>query len=140
MNIRKIQQSVADKLNGCQKLISNHCKAFAEDLLTVQDNLFSAISSKGMIGICVVTPSLMIDGCSADGLPVGVKILVRCIEAPALRKMRNGFTALDAAEAAAHHLHGYEMGVVSIDQAANERTGTVTATAEFELSTILIDE
>ena len=86
----------------------------------------------------VVTPRFERDasGC-ADGFPAGCELLVRCVEAPSQRGRRNGFTALDAAEAVAHALDSDSIEWRSIEQTSDERRGVVTATAEFGLTIIL---
>lgn len=135
MRIRELQNYVASLLNNDDTLIQNRCKAFAEDSLAVPNTVFSAIQTRGEIGIVVVTPRITSDGSrDVDGISADFQILVRCIEMPALRSRRNGYTALDAAAAVALILDGDEFSLESIDQTANERTGTVTATVELSYS------
>lgn len=138
MTIRDFQNQVADALTGVEKLIQGGCKVFAEDALTTQNDLNNAVTTAGKIAVVVVTPRLERDasGC-ADGLPAGCTLLVRCIEAPALRARRQGLTALDVAETVSHALDGGSFEWRDIDQTADARTGTVTATAEFGVSMIL---
>ena len=140
MTIREFQGKIADALNGVEELVKHGCKVFAEDLLTTQDALNNAVATAGKIAVVVVTPRLERDasGCE-DGVPAGCRLLVRCVEAPALRGRRQGFTALDAAEIVSHALDGGAIEWQDIDQTADSRTGTVTATAEFGVSIILTD-
>ena len=140
MTIRDLQQKIADALNGVEALVQYGCKVFAEDMLTTQDALNNAVATAGRIAVVVVTPRFERDasGC-ADGFPAGCELRVACIEAPSQRGRRNGFTALDAAEAVAHALDSDSIEWRSIDQTADERRGVVTATAEFELTIILTE-
>lgn len=140
MTIREFQNKIADALNGVEALGQNFCKVFAEDMLTTQNELNSAVATAGKIAVVVVTPRLERDASGyKEGIPAGCTLLVRCIEAPALRNRRQGFTALAAAEAVARELDGGIFEWRSIDQTADARTGTVTATAEFGVSIILTD-
>ena len=138
MTIRDLQKQIADVLNGVEALVQHGCKVFAEDMLTTQDALNNAVATAGRIAVVVVTPRFERDasGC-ADGFPAGCELRVACIEAPSQRGRRNGFTALDAAEAVAHALDSDSIEWRSIDQTADERRGVVTATAEFGLTIIL---
>ncbi|MBR0506178.1 MAG: hypothetical protein IJJ84_12300 [Kiritimatiellae bacterium] len=140
MTIRDLQKQIADVLNGVEALMQHGCKVFAEDMLTTQDALNNAVATAGRIAVVVVTPRFERDasGC-AYGFPAGCGLMVRCIEAPTQRNKRNGFTALDAAEAVAHALDSGSIEWRSIDQSADERRGVVTATAEFGLTIILTE-
>lgn len=140
MTIREFQEKIADALNGEECLLQNGCKVFAEDMLTTQNELNSAVATAGKIAVVVVTPRLERDASGyADGIPAGCTLLVRCIEAPALRNRRNGFTALAAAEAVARALDGGAFEWRMIDQTADAARGLVTATSEFGVSIILTD-
>ena len=138
MTVRELQAEIAAVLNGVEALVQHGCKVFAEDMLTTQDALNNAVATAGRIAVVVVTPRFERDasGC-ADGFPAGCELRVACIEAPPQRGRRNGFTALDAAEAVAHALDSDSIEWRSIDQTADERRGVVTATAEFGLTIIL---
>ena len=140
MTIRDLQKQIADVLNGVEALVQHGCKVFAEDMLTTQDALNNAVATAGRIAVVVVTPRFERDasGC-ADGFPAGCELRVACIEAPSQRSKRNGFTALDAAEAVAHALDSESIEWRSIEQTADERRGVVTATAEFGLSILLTE-
>ena len=140
MTIRDLQKHVATALNGVETLVQGGCKVFAEDMLTTQNDLNNAVATAGRIAVVVVTPRFERDasGC-AGGLPAGCELRVACIEAPALRGRRNGFTALDAAEAVAHALDSESIEWRSIEQTADERRGVVTATADFGISILLTE-
>jgi len=140
VTIRDLQKHVATALNGVETLVQGGCKVFAEDMLTTQNDLNNAVATAGRIAVVVVTPRFERDASGCDGgLPAGCELRVACIEAPALRGRRNGFTALDAAEAVAHALDSKSIEWRSIEQAADERRGVVTATAEFGISIILTE-
>lgn len=139
MTIRQLQTQITEVLNGVEDLVKNHCKAIAEDALTVQNSIGQAVTNAGEIALVVVTPRAEIDASGWAGIPVTVKLSVKCIESPALRSRRNGFTALDAAEMVALLLHGESMEFSSIEQTADSRTGTVVATVDFNTSIILAE-
>lgn len=138
MTVKDFQKQIANALGGVEALVQGGCKVFAEDMLTTQNALNNAVVTAGRIAVVVVTPRLNRDagGC-ADGLPSDVSLLVSCIEAPAHRDKRNGFTALDAAEIIAHELDGETVNWRSIEQRSDEARGVITATAEFGVSVIL---
>ena len=140
MTIRDLQKKIADALRGVEALVQGGCKVFAEDMLTTQNDLSNAVATAGRIAVVVVTPRFERDASGCEGgLPAGCELRVACIEAPALRGRRNGFTALDAAEAVAHALDSESIEWRSIEQTADERRGVVTATAEFGISIILTE-
>ena len=140
MTIRDLQKKIADALCGVETLVQGGCKVFAEDMLTTQNDLDNSVATAGRIAVVVVTPRFERDASGCEGgLPAGCELRVACIEAPALRGRRNGFTALDAAEAVAHALDSESIEWRSIEQTADERRGVVTATAEFGISIILAE-
>ena len=140
MTIRDLQKKIADALRGVEALVQGGCKVFAEDMLTTQNDLDNSVATAGRIAVVVVTPRFERDASGCEGgLPAGCELRVACIEAPALRGRRNGFTALDAAEAVAHALDSESIEWRSIEQTADERRGVVTATAEFGISIILAE-
>lgn len=140
MTIRDLQKKIADALRGVEALVQGGCKVFAEDMLTTQDALNNAVATAGRIAVVVVTPRFERDASGFDdGFPAGCELRVACIEAPEQRGRRNGFTALDAAEAVAHALDSESIEWRSIEQTADERRGVVTATAEFGISIVLTE-
>ena len=140
MTIRDLQKKIADALRGVEALVQGGCKVFAEDMLTTQNDLNNSVATAGRIAVVVVTPRFERDASGCEGgLPAGCELRVACIEAPAQRSKRNGFTALDAAEVVAHTLDSESIEWRSIDQTADERRGVVTATAEFGISIILTE-
>lgn len=140
MTIRDLQKKIADALRGVEALVQGGCKVFAEDMLTTQNDLDNSVATAGRIAVVVVTPRFERDASGCEGgLPAGGELRVACIEAPALRGRRNGFTALDAAEVVAHTLDSESIEWRSIEQTSDERRGVVTATAEFGISIILAE-
>ena len=140
MTIRDLQKKIADALRGVEALVQGGCKVFAEDMLTTQNDLSNAVATAGRIAVVVVTPRFERDASGCEGgLPAGCELRVACIEAPALRGRRNGFTALDAADAVAHALDSESIEWRSIEQTADERRGVVTATADFGISILLTE-
>ena len=140
MTIRDLQKHVASALNGVETLVQGGCKVFAEDMLTTQNDLNNAVATAGRIAVVVVTPRFERNASGCDGgIPAGCELRVACIEAPAMRGRRNGFTALDAAEAVAHALDSESIEWRSIEQTADERRGVVTATADFGISILLTE-
>ena len=49
MKIRELQTSIADALNGVERLVQNGCTALAEDALTVQNAIGQSVSGTGRI-------------------------------------------------------------------------------------------
>lgn len=138
MTIREIQQKIADALNGVEALVQGGCKAFAEDSQSIFYDVKTALEA-GNVCIVVVTPkvSRSASGCE-NGIPVEMEIAVQCSERPDLNRANaDHLTALDAAEIVAHALDGEQFELASIEQWADERTRTVTATATFGFTPIL---
>ena len=140
MTIREIQKKVADALNGVEELVQGGCKAFAEDAKDVFFEVKQALEA-GNVCIVVVTPKVTrsASGCG-DGIPVEMQLAVQCAERPDLNRGTPGhLTALDAAEIVAHALDGEQFEFASIEQWADDRTRTVTATATFGFNPILTE-
>ena len=49
MTIRDFQNKIAEDLNGVKELVQNGCVVFAEDMLTTQNELNSAVATAGRI-------------------------------------------------------------------------------------------
>ena len=130
MTIREIQKKVADALNGVEELVQGGCKAFAEDAKAVFFEVKQALEA-GNVCIVVVTPKVTrsASGCG-DGIPVEMQLAVQCAERPDLNRSTPGhLTALD----------GEQFEFESIEQWADDRTRTVTATATFGFDPILTE-
>ena len=138
MTIREIQKKVADALNGVEELVQGGCKAFAEDVKNVFFEVKQALEA-GNVCIVVVTPKVTRSASGTeDGIPVEMQIAVQCAERPDLNRANaDHLTALDAAEIVAHALDGEQFELASIEQWADDRTRTVTATATFGFNPIL---
>ena len=140
MTIREIQKKIADALNGVEELVQGGCKAIAEDSNDVFFEVRQSLEA-GNVCIVVVTPKMTrsASGCG-DGIPVEMQLAVQCAERPDLNRATPGhLTALDAAEIVAHALDGEQFELASIEQWADERTRTVTATATFGFAPILTE-
>lgn len=140
MTIREIQKKIADALNGVEALVQGGCTALAEDSQNVFFEVKQALEA-GNVCIVVVTPKVTrsASGCG-DGIPVEMQIAVQCAERPDLNRANSGhLTALDAAEIVAHELDGDVLELLRIEQWADERARTVTATATFGYDPILTD-
>ena len=80
MKIRELQTSIADALNGDERLVQNGCTALAEDALTVQNAIGQSVSGAGRIALVVLTPRAERDADGfADGIPATMRVVVRCI-------------------------------------------------------------
>ena len=138
MTIREIQKKIADALNGVEALVQGGCTALAEDSQNVFFEVKQALEA-GNVCIVVVTPKVTRSASGTeDGIPVEMQIAVQCAERPDLNRANaDHLTALDAAEIVAHALDGEQFELASIEQWADERTRTVTATATFGFNPIL---
>ena len=140
MKIHEFQLKIADALNGVEALVQGGCKAFAEDARDIYDESNQWISG-GKVAVVVVTPRMQRNGDRAGTLPMECTLAVRCVEvAPLSRENPNVIRALDAAEIVAHALDGTQFCLVSIDQTADERTKTITATASFNTTIHLTND
>jgi len=140
MTIHEIQQKIAGALNGVEALVQGGCKALAEDTNSVFFEVKQVLEA-GNVCIVVVTPKVTrsASGCK-DGIPMEMQIAVQCSERPDLNRATKGhLTALDAAEIVAHALDGKAFELASIEQWADDRTRTVTATATFAFNPILTE-
>ena len=131
MTIRELQLEVVKLLNGVEALVQGGCTVFAEDVRETYDEVGRCVSEGG-IAVVVVTPRLERSGDSAAGIPADTRLLVRCIEHPAVaRESPDALRALDAAEAVMRTLDGARFCWLEIDQSQDPETGVVTATATF---------
>ena len=140
MTIREIQKKIAAALNGVEALVQGGCTALAEDSQNVFFEVKQALEA-GNVCIVVLTPKVTRSASGTeDGIPVEMQIAVQCAERPDLNRAAAGhLTALDAAEIVAHALDGEQFEFASIEQWADERTRTVTATATFGFDPILTE-
>lgn len=140
MTIREFQKKIANALNGVETLVQGGCKAFAEDTMSIGFEIAECLNVGG-VSVVVVTPRLQRNGDRAGTIPMECTLAVQCSEKPALnREMPVHLTALDAAEIVAHALDGTQFCLVSIDQTADERTKTITATASFNTTIHLTND
>ena len=140
MTIREIQKKIAAALNGVEALVQGGCTALAEDSQNVFFEVKQTLEA-GNVCIVVVTPKVTRSASGTeDGIPVEMQIAVQCAERPDLNRANaDHLTALDAAEIVAHALDGEQFELASIEQWADDRTRTVTATATFGFDPILTE-
>lgn len=140
MKIKEFQKKIADALNGVEELVQGGCKVFAEDTMGLGFEIAECLNVGG-VSVVVVTPRLQRNGDCAGSIPMECTLAVQCSEKPALnREVPGHLTALDAAEIVAHALDGRQFCLVSIDQTADERTKTITATASFNTTIHLTND
>ena len=140
MKIREIQEQLKDLLNGVEALVQGGCKAFAEDTRTVYDEANQWIAG-GKVAIVVTTPRLQRNGDRSGALPMETTLAIRCLEiAPLAGEDPTVLRALDAAEIVAHSLDGAQFCLVSIEQSADDRTKTITASASFNTTINLTND
>ena len=140
MKIFEFQNRIKDALNGVEALVNGGCKAFAEDTRTVYDEANQWIS-EGNVAVVVTTPRMQRNGDRAGTLPMETTLAIRCLEiAPLASEDPSVIRALDAAEIVAHALDGAQFCLTSIDQTADERTKTITATASFNVTIHLTND
>jgi len=131
MTIKDFQLAQKDRLNAVESLVNGHCTAIAEDTLTVANEVTKQLSTVRGVAIVVTSPNFRRNGCAADGIPVDGCLSVKCIELPAVNRVAGHLTALDAAEIVAHVLEAPGIEFDEIDQTSDARSGSVTATANF---------
>ena len=135
MKIRELQQKIADALNGVEELVQGGCKAFAEDSMTVSNDIAQQLTAKAGIAICIVTPTVAKNGCAQDGIAAEFALAIQCSEKPELNRKKPGhMTALDAAETVALALDGEQFSFIDIRQTADKETRAIIATANFNFS------
>ncbi len=142
MKIREFQKKIADALNTVEELVQGGCRAFAEDALTVVNDVAQQLQMARGVAVVVTTPRFArsASGC-ADGIPAECQLEVKCLEKPAINREAPGhLTALDAAEEVAHALDGETLEFASIEQYVEERTGTVVVTVAFGVDILLTQE
>ena len=138
MKIKELQEKIADALNGVEELVQGGCKAFAEDSMTVQNDIHQQLAGKGGVAICIVTPTVSKSGERMDGIAAEYALAIQCSEKPELnRKMSGHLTALDAAEVVAASLDGEQFSFIDIRQTGDEKTRTVTATVNLNFSGVI---
>ena len=139
MKIRELQQKIADALNGVEELVQGGCKAFAEDSMTVQNDIHQQLAGKGGVAICIVTPTVSKSGQRMDGIAAEYALAIQCSEKPELNRKKGSshLTALDAAEIVALCLDGDQFSFVDIRLTGDQATRTVTATVNFNFSGVI---
>ena len=139
MKIRELQQKIADALNGVEELVQGGCMAFAEDSMTVQNDIHQQLAGKGGVAICIVTPTVSKSGQRMDGIAAEYALAIQCNEKPELNRKKGSthLTALDAAEIVAASLDGDQFTFVDIRLTGDQATRTVTATVNLNYSGVI---
>ena len=132
MKIREFQTGVAELINGIEELVQGGCKAFAEDSLTIQNDVKNALTTAAGVAIAVTTPELTRNGDAADCIPCDSPMVIKVMEMPALNRANPGhLTVMDAAEIIARELDDSQFGFNQIRQTVDERSGILTAEINF---------
>ena len=132
MKIREFQTGVAELINGIEELVKGGCKAFAEDSLTVQNDVKNALTTAAGVAIAVTTPDLTRNGDAIGCIPCDSPMAVRVMEMPSLNRANpDHLTAMDAAEIIARELDGGQFCFNRIRQSVDERSGVLTAEVSF---------
>lgn len=139
MKIKELQEKIAEALNGVEELVQGGCKAFAENSMTVMNDIAQQLTGKGGVAICIVTPTVSKSGQRADGIAAEYALAIQCSEKPELNRKKGSthLTALDAAELVALSLDGEQFSFVDIRQTGDEKTRTVTATVNLNFSGVI---
>lgn len=138
MKIKELQEKIAEALNGVEELVQGGCKAFAENSMTVMNDIAQQLTSKAGVAICIVTPTVAKNGCAKLGIAAEFALAIQCSEKPELnRKMSGHLTALDAATIVALALDGEQFSFVDIRQTGDAATRTVTATVNLNFSGVI---
>lgn len=141
MKIKDFQLKIAAALNTVEALVQGGCKALAEDLLTVSDDVRTQLATVGGVAIVVTTPNLNRNGCTAGAIPVETRLSVKCMEIVATNREAPGhLTALDAAEIVAHSLDGAQFNFAAMNQAADRQSGVLTVSVDFNTTIHLTND
>ena len=136
MTILEFQKEIAAALNDVESLVQGGCKAFAEDTATILNDINTQLASAGGVAIAVTTPALRKGGSEiSGGLAIEGSLVLRMSEKPELNRKNPGhITALDAALIAVQALDGTRLGLETIDQAFDPRTGTLTVSVTISFA------
>lgn len=116
MKIRDLQTQITDILNGIEELVQGRCKAFAEDSLTVLNDVTQQLQLNKGVAIIVLTPKATRAGRTADGgIKLDCRVSIKCMEIRAINeKAQSRMTSLQAAETIALELDDETLSFVDI--------------------------
>ena len=122
MKIKDFQLKIAEALNTVEALVQGGCKALAEDLLTVSDDVRTQLATVGGVAIVVTTPNLNRNGCTAGAIPVETRLSVKCMEI------------------VAHSLDGAQFNFAAMNQTADRQSGVLTVSVDFNTTIHLTND
>lgn len=139
MKIRDLQNQIADLLNGAEELVQGRCKAFAEDSLTVLNDVTQQLQLNKGVAVVVLTPKATGAGRTADGgIKLDCRVSIKCMEIRALNdKAQSRMTSLQAAENIALLLDGEIFTFVDIVETIDHQRGVLVNTVNFDCTITL---
>ena len=139
MKIRDLQNQIADLLNGAEELVQGRCKAFAEDSLTVLNDVTQQLQLNKGVAIVVLTPKATGTGRTDDGgIKLDCRVSIKCMEIRALNeKAQSRMTTLQAAETIALGLDGEALSFVDIVESLDHQRGILANTVNFDCTITL---
>jgi hypothetical protein len=139
MKIRDLQNKIADALNGCEELQQGHCKAFAEDTLTVLNDVREQLQLNKGVAIVVLTPKATGTGRTDDGgIELDCRVSIKCMEIRAINeKAQSRMTSLQAAENIALLLDSETLSFVNIEESIDHQRSVLVNTVNFDCSITL---
>lgn len=139
MKIHEIQEKITEALNGDETLIQGRCKAFAEDSLTVLNDVTQQLQLNKGVAIVVLTPKATGAGRTADGgIKLDCRVSIKCMEIRALNeKAQSRMTSLQAAETIALGLDGEALSFVDIVESLDHQRGILANTVNFDCTITL---
>ena len=139
MKIRDLQTQITDILNGIEELVQGRCKAFAEDSLTVLNDVTQQLQLNKGVAIIVLTPKATGAGRTADGgIKLDCRVSIKCMEIRAINeKAQSRMTSLQAAETIALELDDETLSFVDIVESIDKQLGVLVNTVNFDCSITL---
>ena len=136
MKIRDLQTQITDILNGIEELVQGRCKAFAEDSLTVLNDVTQQLQLNKGVAIIVLTPKATGAGRTADGgIKLDCRVSIKCMEIRAINeKAQSRMTSLQAAETIALGLDDETLSFVDIVESIDKQLGVLVNTVNFDCS------
>ena len=139
MKIRDLQTQITDILNDIEELVQGRCKAFAEDSLTVLNDVTQQLQLNKGVAIIVLTPKATGAGRTADGgIKLDCRVSIKCMEIRAINeKAQSRMTSLQAAETIALELDDETLSFVDIVESIDKQLGVLINTVNFDCSITL---
>ena len=139
MKIRDLQTQITDILNDIEELVQGRCKAFAEDSLTVLNDVTQQLQLNKGVAIIVLTPKATGAGRTADGgIKLDCRVSIKCMEIRAINeKAQSRMTSLQAAETIALELDDETLSFLDIVESIDKQLGVLINTVNFDCSITL---